>query len=690
MLIKQVIHKLDHQSGAVPILVLFAAIGVIAVLAVSSIAPFRDGLFYSLFPKQSSQAAVDEWTQDGHDAQRSGVTSEEPVAPWTYQWSFNGSDSNGGTGNHLYDAPKEARVVTGGAHIYVPAGSRGLFALRKTNGTVTWNITNTSFNSTPAYDPTTQTVIAGGADGQVYKINASTGAIVGTFNTGSPINKSILLTGGFAYAVSENGNLNKVNISNVSPVWTYIAGSTVATPPSYSPSRDSIIYATDDLYVHSVNNNNGTRKWRVKPTPNTPGDPAVTVTQTVAGTPVGTQFENGWPVIAEKHGIVFVRLQLPPTFMFENGFNLGIMPNTNSAVRTYLQSKPNQKNLFALNLDDGTEKFIPAVAYGSTEDIISTRPEGYGVMGSMPIVKVLPDGTEVAYMHFRNGSANPPDGRWDGHMGEMVLDSTTVPGLAAGDMRFVKMNNYNGYGGNSYTHIIDEQTPISMAGNTLFNAHWGASTGVKILDRSSTKGLVYTDPITTSNLPPVVRAQKSCNEFNLTTHYVNNCFLQYVSDGGRYFGSTGFWGYWNVADPPGWKVGSGNTAGTSYSAGVLPRYTYVSDGQMIVEGNGGEILVFKHSGVVASAVPSPSVAPSPSPSPSAPPSASPAVSPSPFLSPSPVKPGDIDGNNKVDIFDYNILLTNFGKTGTGIHGDIDNNGKVDIFDYNALLTNFGK
>ncbi len=57
--------------------------------------------------------------------------------------------------------------------------------------------------------------------------------------------------------------------------------------------------------------------------------------------------------------------------------------------------------------------------------------------------------------------------------------------------------------------------------------------------------------------------------------------------------------------------------------------------------------------------------------------------------PSP-KPGDIDLNGKVDIFDYNILLTNYARTGQGIQGDLDNNGKVDIFDYNILLTNFGK
>ncbi len=55
----------------------------------------------------------------------------------------------------------------------------------------------------------------------------------------------------------------------------------------------------------------------------------------------------------------------------------------------------------------------------------------------------------------------------------------------------------------------------------------------------------------------------------------------------------------------------------------------------------------------------------------------------------PAKPGDIDGDNSVDIFDYNQLLTDFGKQQSGLSRDIDKNGKVDIFDYNILLTNFG-
>jgi len=61
-----------------------------------------------------------------------------------------------------------------------------------------------------------------------------------------------------------------------------------------------------------------------------------------------------------------------------------------------------------------------------------------------------------------------------------------------------------------------------------------------------------------------------------------------------------------------------------------------------------------------------------------------------FTLASPSLPGDIDGDNDVDIFDYNALIENFGSVDCGNVADIDGNCKVDIFDYNLLVENFGK
>ena len=57
--------------------------------------------------------------------------------------------------------------------IYVPAGAGGIYALAKATGSPLWHVTATSFNATPAYDPATGALFAGGADGNLYKIDAS-------------------------------------------------------------------------------------------------------------------------------------------------------------------------------------------------------------------------------------------------------------------------------------------------------------------------------------------------------------------------------------------------------------------------------------------------------------------------------------------------------------------------------------
>ncbi|MEW5805301.1 MAG: choice-of-anchor Q domain-containing protein [Patescibacteria group bacterium] len=69
--------------------------------------------------------------------------------------------------------------------------------------------------------------------------------------------------------------------------------------------------------------------------------------------------------------------------------------------------------------------------------------------------------------------------------------------------------------------------------------------------------------------------------------------------------------------------------------------------------------------------------------------------PTPTVTPTPDTTlilGDLDRDADVDIRDYNLLVADFGKTGSPgfIAADIIKDGQVDIFDYNILVTNFGR
>jgi hypothetical protein len=53
-------------------------------------------------------------------------------------------------------------------------------------------------------------------------------------------------------------------------------------------------------------------------------------------------------------------------------------------------------------------------------------------------------------------------------------------------------------------------------------------------------------------------------------------------------------------------------------------------------------------------------------------------------------PSDFNLDRTVNIFDYNILLGNFGQTNCGNQADANFDCAIDIFDYNVLLQDFGR
>ncbi|HEX7898381.1 MAG TPA: PQQ-binding-like beta-propeller repeat protein [Planctomycetota bacterium] len=510
--------------------------------------------------------ACQEWTQDAHDAQRTGYTAEEPVLPWTLAWTWNGPDAAGGTGGHRYHQPApytpwEARTCTGGAHVYVPGNADGLYALKKSDGSVAWRMSTAPVNVTPAYDPATRTVYAGSDAGTLVKLNADTGAPLGTYDAGAKIVKSVMLAGSHAYVLTAAGTLHKVSTSSMTAAWTYAAGAAPHTLPAYSSSRRAVIFCTADLQVHAVNDADGTSKWKVRPSPLAPG--------------THVEFQGGWPVIAELRGIVFVRMMIGDVsaVLWSGGPKWG---TTNAAIRARLQANPGLKNLFALSLDTGAEAFVPAVGPAGVEDLLQGRPRLR--VHSFPVVRVV-DGKEVAYSAWRNGDTRDPkwDARWDSHLGEMALD-----GPDAGDLRFVKFEEHD-----HWLRITDEACPLTMAGETLFHAHWDASEAARITDRSAGLGATRANPIQTVKLPSVVRHVAAAGTSRDTTTHWTATGMKLVD--GRWKAAPGWWVYWNILDPP-------TPARDAYSEGILPRYTYVSDGLVIVEGNGGDLFVLRHSG----------------------------------------------------------------------------------------------
>jgi len=488
----------------------------------------------------STQTVTAEWVQHAHDAQHTGYTDQVVETPWRWKWSWNGPNSTGGISNGKTILGRITQPVTGNGRVYIPRGYDfysywtgqqtridGVYALDEASGQVLWSV-NPGGNiiTTAAYDYNGDILYVVSTNGRLYKLNASNGTTIGSFNAGSAITVPPCLISDRVF-ISAGNNVFAVNKTNMTQIWIYNAGSPIHTPPAYSPSRNCVIVGTYDLNVHCINNTDGTQKWKVKPTVCQPGNPESSTNNNYA------EYLHGWPVIAEIHGLVLMKVKLDWNSLY------GVWspwPTDNATMRTNLQNTPDQQALFALDLDDGTVPFICNIGHGGWGDGCCLP------MGSQPIVKKFPDNKEVVYMIIRGHVMY--DGRWDSHFGEMVLDNTTVSGYQAGYVRFIRNEYPPGSSSNTQYFLTDEQPYISMAGDYLFGTHWEAAVlSCKITDRSDSLGS-WNNKIATVLCPTVVTSQDNTGCAFSSSHYCsgglqntrgyNYGFYIYYGQGGVY------------------------------------------------------------------------------------------------------------------------------------------------------------
>ncbi|MCX8072433.1 MAG: PQQ-binding-like beta-propeller repeat protein [Candidatus Binatia bacterium] len=468
-----------------------------------------------IYPTPPGPGSTNEWTQHAANAQRTSFQPDAVPTPWRWKWAWNGPNSSGQVRSGKFGLPRNSQPVTGGGRVYIAAGTRGVFALNEASGTEIWNFDPpAAINSTPAYDPDSGALFALSANGVLYKLDAATGSVLGSYSTGSA--SSLPLPPAIAGArvfVSMGNRVFAIDKHSLSVAWNYDAGSPVDTPPAYSPSRDLVVVASRDLYVHGIRNSDGTQAWRTKATPRLPGDPGANSNY--------AEVSYGWPVIAEQHGIVFIKLRLDWNTMW----TWSPWPSTNAAMRANLSAQPNQQALLALDLDDGSTAFVPNVGHGGFGD------GDYMPMGPMPVIATA-GGQELAYVVMRGSPCfvSPCDGRADSRFGELVLDDTSIPGFVAGDVRFMENTFFP----------TDEQAYLAAAGNQVFGAHWMVGIAHEILDRGASRGQSATQPITVANLPHIVTSASNCG-FS-ASHY---CASGLVQDGDPRSFPPGFYIYYD-------------------------------------------------------------------------------------------------------------------------------------------------
>lgn len=455
----------------------------------------RGSAFLQSFPLRMRRVAVvaasllaaaclasPDWSQHGFDAQRTSWNPASISHPWRWAWAWNGPDARGRVAKVTASGslPRNVQPVTGAGRVYVAAGSNGVYALRASDGRQLWNARIGDVRSTVAFDEATGSVFALTTQGRLIQLRASDGKVRKRLATGkrSDLPLPPALAGDRVY-FAMGDSVFAVDKRTMNVAWTHRAGATVAVPPAISSSRGLVIVATEpDLNVRALRSADGSVAWVRRPVPASMRfeDP--------------TEYRFGWPVVADRAGVVLVKVRLPWDRLWVD------WPQTNVAIRAFLLRNPTHQALFALRLSDGGPAFVCNVGHGGFGD------SDYLPMGFQPVVRTLPDGRQVAYVMARAKHAY--DSRWDSHFAEMVLDDATVPGCRAGDVRFIAFDWPPGEA-NPFL-LTDEQPNLAMAGDVLFGGHWEAGFALRLTDRSANLG-GFDAKMPSSRLSSIVTSQ---------------------------------------------------------------------------------------------------------------------------------------------------------------------------------------
>jgi outer membrane protein assembly factor BamB len=202
----------------------------------------------------SAQAAFTvgtNWLSFRDGPSRSGVNPYENVLnPSTVgglneQWATT-------TGDSIFSS-----AAYSSGYLYVGSFDDNVYKLNATTGAVVWTYTTGG----PVYSSPTVTggvVYVGSLDDSIYAINARTGAKLWSTATDGPVDSSPVVVSDVMYVGSADNNVYALNATTGAVMWTYATGGGIFSSPAVV---NGVLYTGSDGGMYALSASTGALKW---------------------------------------------------------------------------------------------------------------------------------------------------------------------------------------------------------------------------------------------------------------------------------------------------------------------------------------------------------------------------------------------------------------------------------------------
>jgi outer membrane protein assembly factor BamB len=241
--------------------------------------------------------------------------------------------------------------------VYVGALDNNVYGVNASTGAIVWSYTTGSYvESAPAV--VNGVVYIGSTDGYVYALNARTGARLWSYLTqsmpdGNPVSlfASPAVVNGVVYIGTANDDVLALNASTGTKLWSYPTGNEVYSSPAVA---NGVVYVgSDDGNVYALNASIGVKLWSYRTNGPVSTSPAVA---------------NGVVYVGSENGNLYALNARTGAKLWSHPTGVSECAVANSVV--YIAS--NDGNLYALNANTGTKlwSYATGVTIVSGPDIV--------------------------------------------------------------------------------------------------------------------------------------------------------------------------------------------------------------------------------------------------------------------------------------------------------------------------------
>lgn len=430
-----------------------------------------------------------DWSQYGHDAQRTNSTAMQVNPPYCFAWKW-------------YEAPLATRAqpVVSGGRLFIGSMNGYLYARDASTGAPLWTVDAGSPIRHSAAVYNNAVVIFTSHLGFTFGLNAADGALIWQVNTG-PSSTAPLVDEGSGRVVvsSSNGSLTMLNANSGAVIWVSDLGAPILISPALSADGGTIFSGTERVEAVAVAAGNGGVLWR---------------------TPLqGQSLADRAPVVVGN--LVFYRTQ--PLHFFQNlliegdsvmdragGWSTAWDANVWNAdwggvrpqILAHLNANPSQQTFFALSTTNG------ALHPSSPAPVLYTY--GNNDTPSQPVV--APDGIYLPY-RARHGIQTDSGAvhistQYDAELGRLDPSNLDIRGLTS--TAKLKTADFDGTKLWEFRMTSDEPSALTKGGDNLYVDNWERLGGLNVASGVLFHaGIVSTDWPECSfedNIPPENRA----------------------------------------------------------------------------------------------------------------------------------------------------------------------------------------